>query len=206
MSSTNYFPHHGLPEQSILSIDEYVSMLEALGKRERYEILTLLLQGKRSIDELAQSLGKSKENIESHLDALTEVGLVSHRYRRESGADELYSYYEATSLGEAVISRGIGQLIREEREALLSAIDTTDEVEQFHKQLTRHRERIEIQDARLSTIETTLDRNLYQPLALGIGSMTAVLGIVHAASGSLASIPIVLLSAMFWVGLWLLRQ
>ncbi len=47
-----------------------------------------------------------------------DVGLVENRKRKERGADGLYSYYRATSLGGGILERGVRELMREEWELL----------------------------------------------------------------------------------------
>ncbi len=207
MSSTPSQSLPQLPDESVLSVDEYVAMLRALGETERYELLSLLIQrGELTVDEMAEALDETPERVEGHVAELESVGLVNHRLRRNPDRDDLYSYYVATSLGEAIISRGVGELIREEWQTFLSAMNTTDELTDVRSRFDTHDARLDAQDRRIAAVEDHLDRNLYQPVALGAGSMTAVVGVVHAAAGSVAAAPILLLSLMFWVGLWLLRQ
>lgn len=78
----------------------------------------LLREGELSATELADALDLPSNTLHYHLDKLVDVGLVANRKRKERGADGPYSYYVATSMGEAVMRDGIGELIRREWEAL----------------------------------------------------------------------------------------
>lgn len=106
-----------LPEDSVLSLDDYLAMQRAIGNKTRYRILSeLLRQGEMNASEIADALGEPVNNLHYHLDELVDVGLIANRKRKERGADGLYSYYVATSLGKTVMSKGIGELIREEHD------------------------------------------------------------------------------------------
>jgi predicted ArsR family transcriptional regulator len=108
-----------LPPDSVLSLEEYLAMQRAVGQETRYRALAeLLREGELSASELAERLDTPSNRLHYHLDELESVGLVANRKRRERGADGLYSYYTATALGEAVMTHGVAELIREERELL----------------------------------------------------------------------------------------
>lgn len=108
-----------LPPDSVLSLEEYLSMQRAIGEETRYRVLAeLLREGESSATELAEALDVPSNRLHYHLDRLESVGLVANRKRKERGADGLYSYYVATALGEAVMTHGVGELIAEERELL----------------------------------------------------------------------------------------
>lgn len=110
---------HTLPENSVLSLEEYLDMQRAVGNETRYHILVELLEeDELSARELADALGEPSNRLHYHLDKLVEVGLVQNRKRRERGADGLYSYYVATSMGEAIMNHGVAELIRREWELL----------------------------------------------------------------------------------------
>jgi predicted ArsR family transcriptional regulator len=108
-----------LPPDSVLSLEEYLSMQRAIGEETRYRVLAeLLREGESSATELAAALEVPSNRLHYHLDRLESVGLVANRKRKERGADGLYSYYVATALGEAVMTHGVGELIAEERKLL----------------------------------------------------------------------------------------
>ena len=108
-----------LPEDSVLDLEDYLAMQRAVGEETRYRILAeLLREGEMSAKELAETLDIQSNKLHYHLDKLEDVGLVGNRLEKERGADGLYSYYVATSLGKAVMTQGISELIREEHEIL----------------------------------------------------------------------------------------
>lgn len=108
-----------LPEQSLLSLDEYLDMQRAIGNETRFRILNLLVtEGDHSAKELQTALDIASNTLHYHLDTLVDVGLVENRKRKEPTSDGLYSYYRATSLGEGILEHGVRELIREEWELL----------------------------------------------------------------------------------------
>ena len=108
-----------LPENSVLSLSEYLAMQRAVGEETRYRVLSeLLAEGESSASELADSLDVPSNRLHYHLDKLESVGLVANRKHKERGADGLCSYYVVTALGEAIMTHGVGELIAEERELL----------------------------------------------------------------------------------------
>lgn len=107
-----------LPEESILELEDYLAMQRAVSEQTRYRIVAeLLREGEMSAKELADALDVASNKLHYHLDKLVDVGVVSNRLEKERGADGLYSYYVVTSLGEAVMEHGIGELIRTEWDA-----------------------------------------------------------------------------------------
>jgi predicted ArsR family transcriptional regulator len=108
-----------LPEESVLTLSEYLAVQRAVGEPTRYRVLAeLLREGTSSASELASALDVPSNRLHYHLDELVDVGLVHNRKRKERGADGLYSYYEATALGEAIMTHGVAELIAKERELL----------------------------------------------------------------------------------------
>ena len=104
-----------IPEESVLELEDYLAMQRAVSEETRYRIVAeLLREGELSASELADALDIPSNKLHYHLDKLEEVGVVGNRLEKERGADGLYSYYVATSLGEAVMKHGIGELIRTE--------------------------------------------------------------------------------------------
>jgi rhodanese-related sulfurtransferase/DNA-binding HxlR family transcriptional regulator len=61
--------------------DAFASVAQALGSGRRAEIVDLLAQGERSVDEIANEISQSVANTSQHLRVLARAGLV--RSRRE---------------------------------------------------------------------------------------------------------------------------
>jgi rhodanese-related sulfurtransferase len=61
--------------------DAFASVAQALGSGRRAEIVDLLAQGERSVDEIANEISQSAANTSQHLHVLARAGLV--RSRRE---------------------------------------------------------------------------------------------------------------------------
>ncbi|WP_123619784.1 transcriptional regulator [Halorubrum sp. CSM-61] len=110
-------PSDLLPEESVLSLDEYLAMHAAVGHRTRYEILYRLVHGgEMSPKELEAAIDIDDSTLHYHLNKLVDVGLVEKRQRTDRGQDGLYAYYRATVFGEVTLTDGIDELIRGERE------------------------------------------------------------------------------------------
>jgi ArsR family transcriptional regulator len=119
MAKAQHYNTPDLPENSVLSLEEYLAMQRAIGEETRYRALSeLLAKGELSATELAEALDIPSNRLHYHLDKLESVGLIANRKRKERGASGLYSYYAATALGEAIMTHGVGELIAEERELL----------------------------------------------------------------------------------------
>ena len=109
-------PEDLLPEDSVLSLDEYLAMHAAVGHRTRYEILYRLVHaGEMSPKELEEAITIDDSTLHYHLNELVDVGLTQKRQRTERGQDGLYTYYRATVFGEVTLSEGIDELIRGEQ-------------------------------------------------------------------------------------------
>ena len=105
-----------LPEESILSLDEYLDMHTAVGHRTRYEILYRLVHSSEmSPTELEDALDINDSTLHYHLNKLVDIGLVEKRQRTERGQDGLYTYYRATVFGEVTLTDGVDELIRGEQ-------------------------------------------------------------------------------------------
>ena len=105
-----------LPEESILSLEEYLDMHAAVGHRTRYEILYRLVHsGEMSPKELEDALDIDDSTLHYHLNKLVDIGLVEKRQRTERGQDGLYTYYRATVFGEVTLTDGVDKLIRGEQ-------------------------------------------------------------------------------------------
>ena len=110
-------PKDLLPEDSILSLDEYLDMHAAVGHRTRYEILYRLVHGgDMSPKELEDAITIDDSTLHYHLNKLVDVGLVEKRQRTERGQDGLYTYYRATVFGEVTLTEGVDELIRGEQD------------------------------------------------------------------------------------------
>ena len=109
-------PEDLLPEDSVLSLDEYLAMHAAVGHRTRYEILYRLVHtGEMSPKELEEAIAIDDSTLHYHLNKLVDVGLVEKRQRTERGQDGLYTYYRATVFGKVTLSEGVDELIRGEQ-------------------------------------------------------------------------------------------
>jgi rhodanese-related sulfurtransferase len=71
--------------------DAFASVAKALGNGRRAELVDVLAQGERSVEELAAEIGQSVANTSQHLHVLAKAGLVSSR---RAGARV---YYRAAS-------------------------------------------------------------------------------------------------------------
>ena len=110
-------PDDLLPEDSILSSDEYLDMHAAVGHRTRYEILYRLVHsGSMSPKELEDVMEIDDSTLHDHLNKLVDVGLVEKRQHTERGQDGLYTNYRATVFGAVTVTEGVDELIRGEQE------------------------------------------------------------------------------------------
>jgi DNA-binding transcriptional ArsR family regulator len=104
-----------LPEDSVLTLEEYLDMHAAVGHRTRYEILYRLVHGgEMSPTELEAAIEIEDSTLHYHLNTLVDVGLVEKRKRTERGQDGFSTYYRATVFGEVTLTDGVEELIRGE--------------------------------------------------------------------------------------------
>jgi len=109
-------PKDLLPEDSVLSLDEYLEMHAAVGHRTRYEILYRLVHGgPMSPKELEGELEIDDSTLHYHLNKLVDASLVEKRQRTERGEEGLYTYYQATVFGKVTLTEGVDELIRGEQ-------------------------------------------------------------------------------------------
>ena len=109
-------PKDLLPEDSVLSLDEYLEMHAAVGHRTRYEILYRLVHGgPMSPKELEEELEIDDSTLHYHLNKLVDASLVEKRQRTERGEEGLYTYYQATIFGKVTLTEGVDELIRGEQ-------------------------------------------------------------------------------------------
>lgn len=110
-------PEDLLPEDSILSLEEYLDMHTAVGHRSRYEILYRLVHGgEMSPNELEELMEIDDSTLHYHLNKLVDVGLIEKRQRTQRDQDGFYTYYRATVFGEVTLLEGVDELIRGEHE------------------------------------------------------------------------------------------
>lgn len=110
-------PDPPLPEDSGLTLEEYLAMQRAIGHPTRFRILrTLVANDELSASELKDAVDVAAHNFYYHLDELVEVGLVDRRQRRTADSQGFYTYYRPTAMGRGILDRGVEELMRRERE------------------------------------------------------------------------------------------
>lgn len=108
-----------LPDDSVLTLSEYLDMQKAIGNETRFRVLDhLVASGPQSASQLRDALALESNTLHYHLDRLLDVGLVENRKRNEPDEAGLRSFYRATSLGEAILEHGVRELMAEEWELL----------------------------------------------------------------------------------------
>lgn len=108
-------PDDLLPEQSVLSLEEYLEMQAAIGNRTRFEIVYRLSHADElTPTELDSVLEIDDSTLHYHLNKLRDVGLIEKRVRTERDSDGLYTYYRATILGNVLLEHGVEELLRRE--------------------------------------------------------------------------------------------
>lgn len=116
MTRSEYYVPPELPEDSVLSLSEYLDMFDAVSHELRYRMLRTLLDAEQlSARQLGERVDAPSNKLHYHLDKLEAAGLVANRKRNEHDSEGLYSYYVPTSLGEMVM-KGVGNLLEEEHE------------------------------------------------------------------------------------------
>jgi DNA-binding transcriptional ArsR family regulator len=120
-------PEDLLPEDSILSLDEYLAMQQSIGNRTRFEIVYRLVHGgSMSPAELNEVIPIDDSTLHYHLNKLVDIGLVERRKRTERTSEGLYTYYQATILAETILEHGVEELLRREWD-FKEAYSTTSE-------------------------------------------------------------------------------
>lgn len=126
MSESEHYVPPELPDDSVLSLSEYLDMFDAISHELRYRMLRTLLDAERlSAQQLRERVDAPSNKLHYHLDRLEATGLVANRKRNEHDSDGLYSYYVPTSLGETVME-GVGTLLQEECERRRESDEGTD--------------------------------------------------------------------------------
>ena len=116
-----------LPEESVLTLEEYLEMQAAIGNRTRFEIVYRLTHADAlTPTELDAVMDVDDSTLHYHLEKLRDVGLVEKRVRTERDSDGLYAYYRATILGEVVLEHGVEELLRREWD-FLEAYDGSED-------------------------------------------------------------------------------
>jgi rhodanese-related sulfurtransferase len=98
-----------------LLFDAFASVGKALSSGRRVELVDVLVQGERSVDELAGQIGQSMANTSQHLQVLARAGLVASRrdgnrvLYRLAGA-QVESLWEQTRLVAAEHVAGLDRL------------------------------------------------------------------------------------------------
>jgi len=101
-------------------IPQVAARFRALGDEGRLAILSLLQRGERSVNELAEAIGRSQPNISQHLASLAAAGLVESR---RDGQHAFYRIADPTvvRICEAVCDGLVARARAERRQA--SAIE-----------------------------------------------------------------------------------
>jgi len=110
-------PDPPLPEDSGLTLEEYLAMQQAISHRTRFRILrTLVANDELSAADLKAAVDVESHNFHYHLDELVDVGLVDKRQRRTADSHGFYTYYRPTTMGRGILEHGVEELMRRERE------------------------------------------------------------------------------------------
>lgn len=104
----------GRPEKQRL-FDAFASVGKALSSGRRVELLDVLVQGERSVDELAVQIGQSTANTSQHLQVLARAGLVvprrdGNRVRYRVAGAQVESLWEQVRAVAVEHVAGLGQL------------------------------------------------------------------------------------------------
>ncbi|GAA0284313.1 helix-turn-helix domain-containing protein [Halobacterium noricense] len=101
-------PDVDLPEDSILTREEYLEMYDVASGEPAFSILTALSEVERlSTGELADLLDREGNDLHYHLRKLKRTGLVRNRRDPNTGTEQPYSYYTLTDLGHTVLTYGL---------------------------------------------------------------------------------------------------
>ena len=110
-------PEPPLPDESGLTLEEYLAMQQAIGHQTRFRILrTLVANDELSAADLKGAVDVASHNFHYHLDELVDVGLVDRRQRRTADDQGFYTYYRPTAMGRGILEHGVEELMRRERE------------------------------------------------------------------------------------------
>lgn len=110
-------PEPPLPEESGLTLEEYLAMQQAIGHLTRFRILrTLVANDELSAADLRAVVDVESHNFHYHLNELVDVGLIDKRQRRTADSQGFYTYYRPTAMGRGILEHGVEELMRRERE------------------------------------------------------------------------------------------
>jgi predicted transcriptional regulator len=110
-------PEPPLPEESGLTLEEYLSMQQAIGHPTRFRLLrTVVANDELSAADLKSAMDIESHNFHYHLNELVDVGLVDKRQRRTADSQGFYTYYRPTAMGRDILEYGVEELMRRERE------------------------------------------------------------------------------------------
>lgn len=110
-------PDPPLPEDSGLTLDEYLAMQRAIGHSTRYHILRALVANTElSASERKTAVDVEPHNFYYHLDELVDVGPMDKRHRRTPDSQGFYTYYRPTRMGQAILDHGVEELLRRDQE------------------------------------------------------------------------------------------
>ena len=110
-------PEPPLPEDSGLTLKEYLAMQQAISHQTRFRILrTLVANDELSAADLKDAVDVESHNFHYHLDELVDVGLVDKRQRRTADSQGFYTYYRPTAMGGGILEHGVEELMRREHE------------------------------------------------------------------------------------------
>lgn len=110
-------PEPPLPEESGLTLEEYLAMQQAIGHPTRFQLLrTLVANDELSAADYKSAVDIEPHNVHYHLDELVDVGLVDKRQRRTADARGFFTYYRPTAMGRGILEHGVEELMRRERE------------------------------------------------------------------------------------------
>lgn len=108
-----------LPEDSVLSFEEYMAMQRAIGEPTRFRVLHYVsATGESSPSELEDALDLPGNALHHHLNTLMDVGLLEKRARSEADCEGLFTYYRPTAFGRAILDHGVAELLQAEPEYL----------------------------------------------------------------------------------------
>lgn len=104
-------PENLLPSDSMLSLDEYLEMMQVAGTRPGFLVTyTLLHNDPMQAAQLRDTTGLGTDEFHRALDALRATGLVTQEMRPE---DDVLRY-RATVLSETLLTEGVLELMRRE--------------------------------------------------------------------------------------------
>ncbi len=110
-------PEPLLPEESGLTLAEYLAMQQAIGHPTRFRILrTIVANDELSAADLNSAVAVESHNFHYHLSELVDVGLVDKRQRRTADSQGFYTYYRPTAMGRGILEHGVEELMCRERE------------------------------------------------------------------------------------------